>query len=65
MGREHIKTIMDLLEIFEPYLTEKDILEAIEECKKFREKKPVNLHVAEIKKHETVIDFDEDNYEWQ
>ena len=54
---------MDLLEIFEPYLTEKDILEAIEECKKFREKKPVNLHVAEIKKHETVIDFDEDNYE--
>ena len=63
MGREHSKTIMDLLEIFEPYLTEEDILEAIEECKKFREKKTVNLHVAEIKKHETVIDFDEDDYE--
>ena len=63
MGREHIKTIMDVLEIFEPYLTEEDILEAIEECKKFREKKTVNLHITEIKKHETVIDFNEDDYE--
>ncbi len=59
MEKEHIKTIKDVLEIFEPYLTEEDILEAIEECKKFREKKTVNLHVTEIKKHETVIDFDE------
>jgi len=59
VGKEHIKTIKDVLEIFEPYLTEEDILEAIEECKKFREKKAVNLHVTEIKKHKTVIDFDE------
>ena len=60
MGKEHIKTIKDVLEIFEPYLTEEDILEAIEECKKFREKKEVILHINKIERHKPVIDFDKE-----
>ena len=61
MGKEHIKTIKDVLEIFEPYLTEEDILEAIEECKKFREKKAVILHINKIERHKPVIDLDDDD----
>ena len=60
MGKEHIKTIKDVLEIFEPYLTEEDILEAIEECKKFREKKAVILHINKNERYKSVIDLDKD-----
>ena len=39
---------MNLLELFESYFTEEDILEAIEECKKFQEKKTDNIHFDEL-----------------
>ena len=60
MGKIHSKTIKDVLEIFEPYLTEEDILEAIEGCKKFREKKAVTLHINKIERHRPVIDLDKE-----
>lgn len=60
MDKVHSKTIKDVLEIFEPYLTEEDILEAIEECKKFREKKAVILHINKNERHKSAIDLDKD-----
>lgn len=60
MSKVHSKTIKDVLEIFEPYLTEEDILEAIEECKKFREKKTVILHINKLERHKPVIDLEDE-----
>jgi len=48
MAKVKAKGIMDMLKLFEPYLTEEDILETIEECKAMKERLKLQLTHRDI-----------------